>query len=291
MRPALILATGLVTMAAAVPAVGAPQPGPGSAHPERTHSAMMPRAVSWSHQGLTGGIKGVDVSRWQHIGPGRLDFPRLRTQGVRFVVIKAGDTDGRAHREAAYWYRTDSRAAKRAGLLVGHYYYAVPTSSSSYAASDARRQARRAVRQIGTIGRGELPLALDLESSSTYLGRRALTDWAITWLQTVERLTGRTPWFYSYTRYMEKRLLPDERLQRFPLWHANWGLYLRQRPLHVMGWPRDHARIWQFTDVGRLAGSGSTTMDLNVYRGTGAELLAEAGLGPAAAMEYDIPLD
>jgi GH25 family lysozyme M1 (1,4-beta-N-acetylmuramidase) len=249
-----------------------------------------PKATSWAHQGLSD-IRGVDVSRWQHIGPGVLDFRKLQKRGVRFVVIKSGDTSASAHAEAGYWYSRDKRAARRAGLLVGAYYYATPTSDSRRVVADARSQARKAARRVGgRLPAGHLPLALDLETENTRLGRADLTRWAKTWLRVVAERTGRTPWFYSYTRYMERKLLADPALQSYPLWHANWGLFLKQRPMQIRGWPADHARIWQFTDSGRLPGSGSRYLDLNVYRGTGEQLLAEAGLGPEAAKRYDLPL-
>ena len=251
--------------------------------------ATFPKATSWDHQGLTG-IRGVDVSRWQHIGPGTLDFGKLQAQGVRFVVIKSGDSFSSAHSEAGYWYSRDKAAAKRAKLLVGAYYYAVPTSTSSRVVADARAQARKASARVGVLPKGHLPLALDLETDSTSLGKADLTKWAVTWLKVVEKRTGRTPWFYTYTRYLERRLTPDPQLTKYPFWHANWGLYLDQEPLQPAGWPASPWKIWQFTDSGKLAGSGSSVLDLNVYRGTGRELLAEAGLGPKAATKYDIPL-
>ena len=101
-----------------------------------------PKATSWDKQGLTG-IRGIDVSRWQHVGPGRLDFPALQAQGVRFVIIKSGDSYPSAHSEAGYWYRRDKAAAKRAGMLVGAYYYAVPTSRAKHVIADARAQGRK----------------------------------------------------------------------------------------------------------------------------------------------------
>ncbi|MEZ5185369.1 MAG: glycoside hydrolase family 25 protein [Candidatus Nanopelagicales bacterium] len=248
-----------------------------------------PKATSWAHQGLKQ-IRGVDVSRWQHIGPGVLNFNKLQNRGVRFVVIKSGDTSWSAHREAGYWYARDKAAARRAGLLVGAYYYATPTSRKRAVVRDAKRQARKASARVGRLPKGHLPLALDLETEATSLGRKKLTRWTLTWLRVVEKRTGRTPWFYSYTRYMERRLLPKPKLLSYPLWHANWGLFLKDRPMQIRGWPADHARIWQFTDNGRLPGSGSRVLDLNVYRGTGEELLAEAGLGRKAAKRYGIPL-
>lgn len=254
-------------------------------------SGAMPKARSWDHQGLDG-IRGVDVSRWQHVGPGRLDFGLLQDQGVRFVVIKAGDTNSSAHSEAGYWYRQDKAAAKRAGLLVGAYYYAVPTSDSRRVIADARAQARKAAAQVGgRLPKGHLPLALDLETDLTKLGREDMTRWTVAWLRAAEKRTGRTPWLYSYTRYLERRLLPDPRLFEYPLWHANWGLHLEDEPLQIAGWPASPWRIWQFSDSGRLRGSGSSTIDLNVYRGSGQELLAEAGLKPGAAQRFDIPID
>lgn len=250
-----------------------------------------PKARSWKHQGLTG-VRGVDVSRWQHIGPGVLDFDTLQAQGVRFAVIKSGDTNSSAHSEARYWYSRDKVAARNAGLLVGAYYYATPTSNSSAVVSDARAQARKASRQVGgQLPQGHLPLALDLETTATRLGRADLTRWALTWLRVVEKRTGRKPWFYSYTTYVEKKMLPDPELQSYPFWHANWGLFLKDRPMTIKGWPADHGQIWQFTDNGRLAGSGSRVIDLNEYRGTGEELLREAGLTRKDGADYDIDPD
>jgi GH25 family lysozyme M1 (1,4-beta-N-acetylmuramidase) len=265
---------GAVALAGVAPVLGKPKP----------------KATSWAHQGLDD-IRGVDVSRWQHIGPGTLDFGKLHKRGVRFAVLKSGDTAASAHSEAGYWYRRDKVAARKAGMLVGAYYYATPTSDRRRVVADAKAQARKASARVGgRLQPGHLPLALDLETEATRLGKADLTRWATTWLRTVEKRTGRTPWFYSYTRYMERRLLPDPDLQKYPLWHANWGLFLKDRPMQIRGWPADHARIWQFTDSGRLPGSGSRYLDLNVYRGTGEQLLAEAGLGPEAAKRYDIPL-
>lgn len=277
---AALLGAGVAGLCLAVAATGVQ---PVSGKPK-------PKATSWSHQGLTD-IRGVDVSRWQHIGPGVLDFQKLQRRGVRFVVLKSGDSSASAHAEAGYWYWRDRAAARRAGLLVGAYYYATPTSRPSRVIADAKAQARKASARVGgRLPAGHLPLALDLETEATRLGRTDLTRWAVAWLRLVEKRTGRTPWFYSYTRYMERRLLPDAQLQSYPLWHANWGLFLKSQPMQIRGWPADHARVWQFTDSGRLPGSGSRVLDLNVYRGTGEQLLAEAGLGPWAAQRYDLPL-
>lgn len=276
----IVVGVGATALCAAVAAVGI-QPGLGAWKPK-------PKATHWEHQGLTG-VRGIDVSRWQHVGPGVLDFGKLQAQGVRFVVIKSGDSHPSAHSEAGYWYSRDKRAARKAGMLVGAYYYAVPTSDSRRVVSDATAQARKAARRVGgMLPKGHLPLALDLETEATRLGKADLTKWALTWLEVVERRTGRTPWFYSYTRYLERRMLPDPELQAYPFWHANWGLFLKDKPMTVRGWPENHGRIWQFTDSGKLAGSGSSMLDLNEYRGTGAELLAEAGLSVKAAKRYDI---
>ena len=125
-------------------------------------------------------------------------------------------------------------AAQKAGLLVGAYYYATPTSSHARVVSDARSQARKAARRVGgQLPDGHLPLALDLETTATALGKSDLTKWAVTWLKVVEKRTGRKPWFYSYTTYMEKRMLPDPELQSYPLWHANWGLFLKDKPMTI----------------------------------------------------------
>ena len=52
--------------------------------------------------------------------------------------------------------------------------------------ADARAQARKASSRVGVLKKGHLPLALDLETDSTSLGKADLTKWAITWLKVVE---------------------------------------------------------------------------------------------------------
>ena len=149
-------------------------------------------------------------------------------------------------------------------MLVGAYYYATPTSDRRRVVH-ARAQARKPGPGRRAASSRSPATALDLETEATRLGKADLTRWSIAWLRTVEKRRahhGSTP----YTRCMERRLLPDPRLLRFPLWHANWGLFTGSAPCAGQGLAADHARIWQFTSTVDC-GSGSRDLDLNVYRG------------------------
>ncbi len=225
------------------------------------------QSTSWDEQKVTG-RRGVDVSYWNHQGPGVLNFNQLRTAGVEYAIIKASEfMSGKEGYLKYTYYEQDKAAAKAAGMVTGAYQYANPTSNAANIVADATAQATGLVAQTGPLHAGELPLILDLESSKTTLSKAQLSLWAETWLATAHQLTGRVPILYSYTNYLSTRLNPTSTLVQYPLWQAEY-YYKRTLPTAVAGWPTDKRVMWQFSSKGLLAGSGSTYIDLNVFLGT-----------------------
>lgn len=231
-------------------------------------------ATHWKHQGFTARkVRGVDVSRWDHVGPYRLSFRKLRRSGVRFVFIKASDGIPKYDAEAAYWWSVDKPAAKAQGMLVGGYQYAVPTTDIASLEADAIAKATVAGNRVGRIRRGNLPLVLDLEEAPRVLTKEQLTMWALAWLRTAREITRTTPILYTYTNFVQTRLLPAAGLGEYHFWQADWGRG-RAAPPQVTG--MKPAIFWQFSSDGAVMGAGARRTDLDVFMGTRRELLTLA---------------
>lgn len=243
-------------------------------------------AISWDDQGIVGGIRGVDVSLWQHNQPTALDFKILKAAGVRFAFIKASDGLPKGDAPAANWWAVDSAAAAQAKLVVGPYHYAQPTADPLAIVADANAQAKLAAKRTAGPKKGRLAMALDLETAPENLTRPQLTTWAITWLRKYQRISHRIPYLYSYDYFIQTRLLPDPALTKYPLWLAAYGKQITSRPA-VPGWPTAPL-IWQFTSSGQIAGSGSAKIDMDVYYGTSAQLRKAAKLSRAAGRQYGL---
>lgn len=251
-------------------------------------SSAKRQSANWDQQQITNGIRGVDVSQWQHGYSKPLNFKKLRKAGVRFAFIKASDGKSAGDRPAKKWWNIDRRAAKKAKLVVGSYHYGRPTSNVNNLVPDAVGEATQAAARTGRFVSGYLPTALDLESAPANLTPAQVTLWAETWLRTFKTLTGRTPILYSYRYFLANRVLATTELTGYPLWFAHYGTKQAGTTAPIAGWPADAPDFWQFSSRGRLAGSGSTNIDLNVFFGTGDELRRLANMSVATAQQFGL---
>ncbi|MCU1587182.1 MAG: Lysozyme, partial [Frankiales bacterium] len=140
------------------------------------------------------------------------------------------------------WFTREWPRAKAAGLVVGAYHYADPSSS-------ADAQAAFVVRTVGsTREQGNLGIVLDLEDSGG-LSPRALVAWAHAFLSGVERRTGRTPLLYTYVSFWRDAMGNDRSFGAYPLWLAR---YSAQPPAPLPGWSQ--WTFWQHSSTQRLPG-------------------------------------
>ena len=182
--------------------------------------------------GPGGRIHGVDISRWQHPSDAPIDFTKMYSAGVRFVMIKAADSRDSSDAQALKYVVMDHNAAQAAGIITGFYYYAtLPDSTDpSVIINDAMAQAQRAIWRLASIGgynNRDLSFALDLEQNcvrvasngncAKYASRNAVTLWATTWLATLNLRTGRTPILYSYPQFLETAMMRSADLTKYPL--------------------------------------------------------------------------
>ena len=246
--------------------------------------------------GPGGRIHGTDVSRWQHPGDKPIDFVKMYSAGIRFVMIKASDTRDDADALSLKYLLSDRAGAQAAGLYTGYYHYAILPNTTDREAviRDAKAQAQKTIWRLSSMGgytEKDLPYALDLEnncvavsgsSCTKYAQKSLVTLWAETWLDTMRDATGRKPILYSYPTFLEQAMVRSEKLRQYPLWLAQYGVNpadpVAQPGQKIFGcfvhsWTSSDCsslwQIWQYTScgIGEKYGVASARVDLNVFRG------------------------
>ena len=252
--------------------------------------------------GPGGRIHGADISRWQHPNDAPIDFEKMHSAGLRFVIIKASDTRDDADALSLKYVIMDRAAAQAAGLYTGFYHYAVlpDVKTDEQVIIDAQTQAQKALWRLGALGgynERDLPYALDLENNcvalsgktcSRYLPKSQITLWAKTFLKVIKDKTGRTPILYSYPNFLEGAMVRDDELRQYPLWLAQYAIDpadpiaqpgLKEGGCYVHSWTTANCSsqwiIWQYSSCGIAPKYGvpGSRLDLNVFRGSPASFL------------------
>jgi len=249
-------------------------------------------------------LHGADVSRWQHPNDKPINFKKMHSAGLSFVMIKASDTRYDADRLALKYVKMDRNAAQDAGIYTGFYHYAILPNVSTPAAiaKDARAQVQKVIWRLSDLGgynNQDLPYALDLEtrciqwSSSGACAknatRSAATLWAKTFLKTLKEKTGRTPILYSSPSFLETALNRDKELNSYPLWIAHYAIdpaepdakpNVKPGGCFVHSWTTKECSanwtMWQYTSCGIAPKYGvpGNRLDLNVFNGGREKFLA-----------------
>jgi GH25 family lysozyme M1 (1,4-beta-N-acetylmuramidase) len=245
-------------------------------------------------------IAGVDISQWQHPGQSPIDFAAMYSSGVRFVIIKGGDSQDAADATALKYLKIDRPAAQAAGLYTGMYYYAYlpDTNDPKAIVTDAKAQAQKAIWRLSSIGGytpRDLPMALDIENNcvrasrgvcTKYTSRNNVTLWTQTWLDTVAAKTVRKPIVYSYAQFLEAAINRATTLTKYPLWVAAYAKVLptattqpatKTVGCYATAWTKADCssqwQIWQYSScgIGSKYGVPSERVDLNLFAGTASQ--------------------
>lgn len=211
-------------------------------------------------------VIGPDVSSHNHDNRGQVSWRIMHNVGgASFAFIKA--TEGRDYYNPHF--AGDFAASGRHHIYRGAYHFAHPGGRNrSQIVAEATGEANFFIVVTGTLtGPGNLPPVLDLEDSGN-LTPTQLALWCRTWLGRVKALTGRTPILYTYGSFWRDHLRNSRHFAAYPLWLASYGV---PRPARLGGW-RSYT-FWQYTETGRMAGSGSL-VDLSVFRGSRSQLAA-----------------
>ena len=247
-------------------------------------------------------IHGMDISYYQHPGNSNIDFKKMYTAGIRFVIIKGGDSIDTYDAQAVRYMIPDRKAAQAALMYTSFYYYATLPNASDQATivKDAKAQAQKVIWRIASLGgygRRDLPVALDLENNcvlynstgcARYASASNVSLWAQTWLDTVSAATGRKPFIYSYPQFLETAMARSVALRQYPLWLAHYSVdpavTTNQPNAKTVGcyadsWTNQDCttqwQIWQYTSCGIAGKYGvpGTRVDLNVFYGNNNDFL------------------
>ena len=199
-------------------------------------------------------VHGIDVSAYQ----GRIDWPEVARQHVRFAFIKA--SEGGTLRDARF--RRNWHEARAAGILSGAYHYFQPTRAG-------QAQANLFIATV-PIRPGDLPPVLDVEAPRFHDVAEMRRE-VRAWLVAVEAHYGVRPILYSnYTFY---RHYLAGHFDDYPLWLAHYEV---ARP----ALPAERWIIWQHSDEAYVPGIRGA-VDFNVFQGSYAALQA-LRVAPAA---------
>jgi lysozyme len=195
-------------------------------------------------------LQGIDVSNHQ----GRVDWAAAARAGVKFAGIKASG----GVRFVDRYYVENLHGCLDHGIVPIPYHF---EHDSPYGNGVA--EAEHFLDVIGTDLTGCFPPCLDLEVP---LGGYEY-EWAVAFLETVERVTGVIPSIYGSSGNLEPWLRNDKRFVRYPLWVAH---YTSKSQPWVPGPWRDWT-IWQYSSTGRVSGV-SGNCDMNRFNGDEADL-------------------
>lgn len=224
--------------------------------------------------GIAAADQGVDVASWQHPGNQGINWFAVGNSGKKFAMIKA--TEGTTYINP--YFVQDFVGAHAAGIAVGTYHYADVTGSPEAQAAEYSAVV------LGQNGPMDLPPVIDFEDARGQ-STQHMIDWLHRYLNTVERLTGRTPIIYTYPSFWRNEMGNTTEFTQYPLWIADYNG--GDGPTYPLpgGW-NDWA-FWQYTSQGQVPGI-TGNVDLNVHNDTAGafdQLLGRSSVDPFASLE------
>jgi lysozyme len=220
--------------------------------------------------------RGTDVSKYQ----GEVPWADMAKAGVEFAICKA--TEGHGYVDPSW--ETTLQAAPFHMRAVGCYHVLRAGSPQKQAAHHAA-QWERLVIECEKTGAAVIPPCMDFELLDKQTGEAAIAN-CVAYKLELERLTGVTPWLYTYPSFLReqcKNLAPKE-LQDCPMWLAWYPGYGHHRALTVdpikgLGqfcptlWKLSHWVAWQYDGDGGERMPNGVDCDYNVANGSIEDML------------------
>lgn len=196
---------------------------------------------------------GIDISAYQ----GDIDWNKL-IGVIDFAIIRAGHVGpafGGSDNRTDPKFNQNQAGARQAGLALGYYWYV-------YLDDNPAIEAGRFVASVGTIAEGE-SLYLDMEENQP--DNVDKSQWAIEFIDEVERLTAQPCHLYTYWSYaIGNSGLRELMTKQRKLWLAH---YDRQPGDDLSAQPLGKPAMHQYTSKGMLLGVNGS-VDLNIFYGT-----------------------
>jgi LysM repeat protein len=152
---------------------------------------------------------GIDISRWQ----GNYDLAKAQTEGVQFVIIKAGGGDDGLYQDSKF--ESNYEKAEKLGLPKGAYFY-----GDAKSVADAEKEADKFL----SIIKGkhfEYPVYYDVEGSMLNQNKTTLTKVVLAFLKKLENAGYFAGIYTSESTY--KSRIDDSKIKAYAHWVANWS--------------------------------------------------------------------
>lgn len=162
-------------------------------------------------------IKGLDISAIQGI----VDYEQLKKNGIEFCIFRCfvGNSD------KDHLYDQNVIKATAAGIKVACYHFVYPLPPlSSQPTRDPKIQAKMHVAAAGNVS----VVCCDLEWPPVQDWGKwncngiQIVEWATTYLEEYERLSGIRPIVYTYPNFADNIHLSDSFAQKYKLWIASY---------------------------------------------------------------------
>jgi lysozyme len=212
--------------------------------------------------------KGIDVSKFQ----GKIDWARVKNAGISFAFARAID-DKPPGNTIDPTFASNFAGMKAAGIFRGAYYFLRPKRNVVAAANLFNSI-------VGTLGQGDLPPVIDVESADG-ASASAILDAMAQWIDIVEAGLNRQVIIYTYTPFWRVTLGNSARFSNHPLWVAHYTT--APQPNFPSAFPV--YSFWQYTQNGQVPGvtPPASAVDLNRFNGTMDGLRGFAGFPQVAA--------
>jgi len=213
---------------------------------------------------------GIDVSKWQ----GEIDWPKTRSAGAKWAVIKAGGGSSTGSYTDSQFARNANECAK-VGIPQTYYWWLYPT--------DGEAQAKYFYNLVKDVERHpKLGLAVDYEDTAL-----TTAQYMATFIRFYSKLAelGMPPqFFYSRASFMQHRTVSSSLFDKMDLWIARyidapapWGNRYDAswtKPPHFKTW-----FWWQYSADGNRRGkefgAKSADIDLNKFNGNWDEFIGK----------------
>jgi lysozyme len=206
-------------------------------------------------------LKGIDV--WE--GNGHVDWTKVKNSGRAFAFARV--SDGLNHPDAEF--SANWSGMKAAGLVRGAYQYFRP-------GQDPVAQADLLLSKIGTLGAGDLPPVIDVETDNGQSSSTVVSG-VRKWIDRVKAKTGRDPIIYAAAGFWDT-LSNTSQFAGNKLWVANYQASCPYMPSTWSKWS-----FWQSSESGNVSGV-SGAVDLDTFNGSIADLQALTGSSSSSAV-------
>jgi GH25 family lysozyme M1 (1,4-beta-N-acetylmuramidase) len=211
-------------------------------------------------------VRGIDVSKWQ----GVIDWNQVANDGVEFAIIRSG-WGKKSDTQIDKKFKENINNAHQNGIFCGTYHYSYADSEK-----DAHEEAKFCLENIAGE-KLEFPVVFDIEDREMLaLSVNARTQIAAAFCEEIEK-AGYYAMIYCNLDWYRNYLKGEELASKYDIWLAQWST---DKPGVPCG-------IWQYTDVGKIAGI-QENVDLNIAYKNYPQIMKERGLNKISGSE-DVP--